>query len=104
MSPYREPAPHTCSFTETGWQPGTSRVFRCCECGRHETFGALLGRGLNRFTCAMLGSHRWRRVRTNERRHMNLGHLHALAGLDCVCERCGEEWNDGHPDWTSPAQ
>lgn len=103
VSPYREPAPHTCRFTEYGWRPGTTSVFRRCECGRRETFVALVGRALGRARCAV-SSHRWARVRANERRHANLAHLHPLAGLDCVCERCGAMWNDGHPDWTSPAQ
>lgn len=102
MSPYREPAPHTCRFDETGWQPGTNHVFRRCECGKRETFGSMIARGIARATC-VVSSHRWKRLRTNERRHQNLVHLHQMAGLLCVCERCGYKWDDT-ADWTSPAQ
>ncbi len=31
---------------------------------------------------------------------MAFAHLHTWAGYDCVCERCGSEWNDAGPEET----
>ena len=51
--------------------------------------------------------HVWRITRMNGPKHIALLHLHAMAGLDCVCERCGAEWKDAAPFllgsfWTPP--
>lgn len=32
--------------------------------------------------------------RINDRKQLNLCHLHPLAGMDADCTRCGKEWRD----------
>lgn len=41
--------------------------------------------------------HRWRIVRTNVSKAVNLAHLHPLAGVDAYCTRCGSVWLDALP-------
>lgn len=48
---------------------------------------------MRRVLCWLRG-HKWRVVRTNERKHINLIHLHTMAGMDADCLRCGEQWRD----------
>lgn len=41
--------------------------------------------------------HRWLMLRISPMKHVSLAHLHTMAGLDAVCQRCGAEWNDAEP-------
>lgn len=43
--------------------------------------------------CKLLG-HRWLALSVNIRKHINLVHLHPMAGYKAVCKRCGGEWDD----------
>lgn len=41
--------------------------------------------------------HRWTIKRINPMKHISLMHLHTMAGLDTLCDRCGYEWLDAEP-------
>lgn len=41
-----------------------------------------------------LRGHRWNVSAINRRKHVNLVHLHHMAGMRATCERCGEIWDD----------
>lgn len=42
----------------------------------------------------MIFDHRWILYRTNTLKHIGLIHLHPMAGMDAVCSRCGEIFDD----------
>ena len=48
--------------------------------------------------CWLIG-HFWIKLRKNKRKHNNLIHLCEIAGLDLLCTRCNELWEDSnsHP-------
>ena len=47
------------------------------------------------FICFLLG-HKFKVTKRNISKHVNLVHLHSMAGLDAKCLRCGYEWNDAN--------
>ncbi len=46
-----------------------------------------------KIVCVVSG-HRYNVVAVNWRKHVNLFHLHGLAGCKAYCTRCGDEWDD----------
>lgn len=48
---------------------------------------------MKRLVCWWVG-HDWDVYLVNQRKHVNLVHLHSLAGCKAYCRRCGEEWDD----------
>lgn len=48
---------------------------------------------VKRVLCWIVG-HDWKIVFVNQRKHLNLFHLHSMAGMDARCKRCSAEWID----------
>ena len=48
---------------------------------------------IRRLLCRLRG-HNWMAISVNWRKHVNLVHLHPMAGYKAVCMRCGTTWDD----------
>lgn len=52
-----------------------------------------------KFWCWLRG-HAWRVTHVNPRKHVNLIHLHTMAGCRATCMRCDAGWDDTTPGIT----